>query len=151
MSGAPLPMNTNPEFSLRSGANDASALQVLIVEDDRSVREPLLAFVRREGFVTEAVADGAAALAVVGVKRPELVILDLLMPVMDGYEFMELLARQMGRWRPRIIVLSGSDRLDLAQARFDADAYIRKPFDPDRLRAALRRLVRPARTPSIDR
>jgi CheY-like chemotaxis protein len=136
-------MNTDPALGRYTLARDATSLQVLIVEDDKTVRDPLLTLVRREGLVAEAVPDGASGLAVVGVKRPAVVILDLLMPVMDGYEFMELLARQMGRWRPRIIVLSGADRLDLVQARFDADAYIRKPFDPDRLRAALRRLVRP--------
>jgi len=127
----------------RAEAPDDRSLQVLIVEDYQPAREALLAFVHREGFRAEAVADGASGLAVVAVKRPELVILDLKMPVMDGYEFMERLSRELGRGRPKVLVLTGESRLDLAQVRVGADAYVHKSGDPERLRAALRRLVRP--------
>src|SRR5689334_18393712 len=99
------------------------SVQVLLVEDDDHVRTALARFVRREGYSVEAVPDGASALGLLAVKQPQVIILDLIMPVMDGYEFMERLALQMGRWRPRIIVLSASERLDLVAARFDADAY----------------------------
>ena len=128
-----------------AGGREDQPLQVLIVEDDQLMRDGLLSFIRREGLRAEAVPDGAAGLAVVVVKRPEVVVLDLAMPIMDGYQFMEQLAREMGRGRPKVLVLSGSDRLHLAEARLGADAYIQKPFDPERLRAALRRLVRPVR------
>ena len=132
-------------FHAESTERDDQPLQVLIVEDDQLVRDGLLSFIRRLGLRVEAVADGAAGLAVVVVKRPEVVVLDLLMPIMDGFQFMEQLAREMGRGRPKVLVLSGSDRLHLAEARLGADAYIQKPFDPERLSAALRRLVRPVR------
>jgi CheY-like chemotaxis protein len=135
-----------PDISSRLDRSEP--LQVLVVEDDESVRNVVMRFVRREGYSVEGVEDGASALGLVAVKRPEAIILDLKMPVMDGYEFMERLALEMGRWRPRIIVLSASERLDLVRARFDADAYIQKPFDPERMRAALRRLVRPVVRPT---
>jgi CheY-like chemotaxis protein len=129
----------------RENRAHATPLQVLIVEDDLPLQRALLTFVRSEGLACEAVEDGASALAVVEQKSPEVVVLDLIMPVMDGYEFMERLVRQNGRGRPKVIVLSAKERLDLAQARLGAEAYLPKPFDPDRMRAALRRLVRPVR------
>ena len=58
---------------------------------------------------------------------------------------MERLVLQVGGGRPKVIVLSGRERLSLAQARLDAEAYLQKPLDPERMRAALQRLVLPAR------
>jgi DNA-binding response OmpR family regulator len=133
----------------RNSDRDDKNLQILIVEDEQHVREALVAFARHEGYRAEAVSDGLSGLAVVEVKRPQVVILDLRMPIMDGFEFMERLADQMGCWRPKILLLTAVDRLDLVQIRAGADAYIQKPFDPERLRAALRRLVRPERRLAI--
>jgi two-component system response regulator (stage 0 sporulation protein A) len=74
-------------------------------------------------------------------RQPDIIILDLVLPRMDGYEFMEALAQRFGRGRPKVIVLSAAERLDLARVRLGADAYIAKPFDVERLRAALSRLA----------
>lgn len=128
-----------------AGRNDEERPHLLVVEDDTILLASLCTFVRREGYSVQGVTNGASALAEVSVRRPDIIVLDLAMPVMDGYEFMERLTSQLGRGRPKVVVLSGSDRLDLAQARLGADAYIAKPFDPDRMRAALHRLAVPSR------
>ena len=81
-------MNTNEhdEAPLSARNNrEEGRLQVLVIEDDKPVRDSILAFVRKEGFRAEAVADSASGLAVVELKSPEVVILDLAMPVMYGF------------------------------------------------------------------
>lgn len=132
-----------PAAHLRRSPLEAGPLQVLVVDDDVPIQKALLAFLRGEGLRGEAVSDGASALAVVELRQPEVVLLDTLMPVMDGFEFMERL-RTRTTGRPKVIVVSAAERLDLVQARMGADACIPQPFDPERLRAALRRFVRPA-------
>lgn len=116
---------------------------VLIVEDELPLRRAIAAFVSAEGWTVEEAGDGEEAVAAVARSRPDVVLLDLVLPRMDGYEFMGELARRYGRGRPPVIVLSAAERLDLARARLGAEAYIAKPFDPDRLRAALARLSLP--------
>jgi CheY-like chemotaxis protein len=132
---------SEPDSSLDSGEDEQT--RVLVVEDDEMLMKTLCMFARHEGYSAEGVTNGAAALQAVAIRRPDIVVLDLLLPVMDGYELMERLTAQLGRGRPRVIVLSATDRLDLAQARLGAEAYIAKPFDPERLRAALRRVAVP--------
>jgi CheY-like chemotaxis protein len=120
--------------------------RVLIIEDDELLRATLCAFARREGYSVVGVDNGAAGLAEVAIRRPGIVVLDLELPVMDGYAFMEHLTARLGRGAPRVVVLSGTaHRMDLAHARLGADAYISKPFDAERLRAALLRLAVPGR------
>lgn len=116
-------------------------MHVLVIEDDRPLRDALCIFCGREGYSAEGVGDGEAALEALGRRRPDIIILDLVLPKMDGYKFMELLAARQGRGRPKVVVLSAAERLDLARVRLGADAYIAKPFDVERLRAALSRLA----------
>ncbi len=113
---------------------------MLVVEDDRGLREALVLFVQDEGFLAEAAEDGVEGLFSLEWRPADVIILDLALPRMDGYEFMEALALRFGRGRPKVIVLSGAERLDLARARLGAEAYLSKPFDVERLRAALARL-----------
>jgi CheY-like chemotaxis protein len=133
----------NASASTLDGASDAP--RVLIVEDDELTRTALSLLARREGYEIRAVANGAAALIEARTFRPDIILLDLYMPVMDGFEFMERLTAEVGRGRTKVIVLSAADRLDLVHVRLGADAYISKPFDAERLRAALTRLAIQAR------
>lgn len=115
--------------------------RVLIVEDDAPFRRALAGFIRAEGFEVEEVGDGEAALAAVSERRPDIIVLDLVLPKLDGYQVMEALAARYGRGRPRVLVMSAAERLNLARVRMDADAYLAKPFHTDRMRAALDRLA----------
>jgi DNA-binding response OmpR family regulator len=130
-------------ISEENRADGGCCPHVLVVEDDRPLREALCTFVSREGYEATGACDGVAALEALTARRPDIIILDLVLPRMDGYQFMEALALRFGRGRPRVLVLSAAERLDLARARLGAEAYIAKPFDIERLRAALLRLARP--------
>ena len=109
-----------------------SAPTVLIVEDDPDTREMLGKFLELEGFLVESAANGQQALEKLeaGV-RPRVIVLDLMMPVMDGWEFRR---RQLKDERiatiPTIVVsAAGRDRM----AQVTADAYLAKPIDMDEL------------------
>jgi CheY-like chemotaxis protein len=78
---------------------------VLVVEDDAATRELLRRMLEREGWVVREAAHGRAALAQVAERRPDLILLDLMMPEMDGFQFLEAL-RTQAAWRaiPIIVV-----------------------------------------------
>lgn len=134
---------TGAQRDTATGPGAVDGPHVLVVEDDRALREALVAFVRREGYSAQGAGDGEEGLAALDTRQPDVIILDLVLPRMDGYEFMEALAQRFGRGRPKVVVVSAAERLDLARVRLGADAYIAKPFDVERLRAALLRLTVP--------
>lgn len=127
-------------------------LRVLVVDDDELLVGGLLALLEAEGFDAEGALTAEAGLERIAERRPDIVLLDLMLPRMSGYQFMEALVTRCGRSRPKVIVMSAAHRLDLARARLGAEGYIAKPAEPDRLRAALRRVALPlyrARTRSL--
>jgi CheY-like chemotaxis protein len=88
---------------------EASCPPVLLVEDDAPTRDMLCAMLRKEGWEVVEAANGRAALQCVTERRPRLVLLDLMMPEMDGFEFAHRL-RQNPEWRDiPIIVLTAKD------------------------------------------
>ena len=115
---------------------------VLIVDDERALRQALSINLRARDYDVTAVADGAAALAAAATQPPDVVILDLGLPDIDGTEVIEGLR---GWTRAPIIVLSARTAQSDKVVALDigADDYITKPFGMDellaRLRAALRR------------
>lgn len=133
-------MNVSAEVE-RSGER----LHVLVVDDDQALMTGLVGLVADEGFSVEGALSAEEGLERVAARRPDIVLLDLVLPRMSGYQFMEALVTVCGRSRPKVVVLSAAERLDLARTRLGAEAYLAKPADPDRLRAALRRLSLPLR------
>ncbi len=115
---------------------------VLVVEDELSARDLLVAILEDDGYKVCAVVDGSAALAVAGTFRPDLALLDGGLPGIDGAEVARRL-RQAGDLP--IIFVTGADSADDIRSGFKmgADDYIVKPFDPEelswRVRAVLRR------------
>ena len=115
---------------------------ILLVEDDPSIREITELGLRRAGFRVVTAADGTAGLARFRTERPDLVLLDVMLPGLDGLE----VARQIRRdsTTPIVMLTARSDTLDVVVGlEAGADDYIRKPFElPElvaRVRAALRR------------
>ncbi len=104
---------------------------VLVVDDEPDIVEFLTTVLRDEGYSTEAAADGMEAVAMIEAIKPALVILDLMMPRMTGFEVLDAIRERGSNARPSIIVLSAKsthhDILD-ALAR-GADDFIPKPFD----------------------
>ncbi|OLZ74646.1 DNA-binding response regulator [Streptomyces sp. IMTB 2501] len=122
----------------------AGAARVLVVDDDPEVRAALEDGLALEGFTVRGAADGHAALAAVADWEPDALVLDVMMPVVDGLAVCRQL-RALGDRTP-VLVLTAldavSDRVDGLDA--GADDYLVKPFALDELAARLRALLRRA-------
>ena len=111
-----------------AAAND---IHVLVVDDQEAIRETLQVALDDEGFSVECAANGREALAVIERWKPCVILLDLMMPVMDGWAFCEEQKRTGDR--TPIVLLSAAGGLDEHQRALGAAAAIAKPFDIDRL------------------
>lgn len=123
------------------------AERILIVDDEPSIVAPLEFLMRREGWEVEVAADGVAALEAVARAPPALVVLDVMLPRMNGFEVCERL-RAEPRWRGvRILMLSarGRDQEIQKGLGLGADAYVTKPFSTRDLVARIRGLLEGAR------
>jgi two-component system, OmpR family, response regulator MprA len=126
---------------MENGVGEGGAT-VLVVEDDLGVRESLEAALRFDGYEVEAVDDGDAALSRVAVVEPDLVVLDVMMPRVDGLTVCRML-RQRG-FRTPILMLTARHEVSDRVAGLDAgaDDYLVKPFALDELLARVRALLR---------
>jgi two-component system KDP operon response regulator KdpE len=123
-------------------------IRILCVEDDAQMRAFLLAQLKARGFYAQAVRDGAQAVDVAAIFQPQLVLLDLALPSLDGLAFL----RQLREWsNAPVIVLSAHDEEPVKIKALDqgADDYLTKPFSLNellaRIRVALRRADETAR------
>ena len=115
---------------------------VVVVEDEPAIAEVLEGYLRREGFRTERAADGEAALRLLRAARPDLVLLDVMLPKLDGFTVLRRV-RETGD-TPVIMVTARLEDVDkLVGLRMGADDYVVKPFSPpevvERVKAVLRR------------
>ncbi len=107
--------------------------RVLIVDDEPDILLMLRVNFETEGFETILASDGATALRRIKEDNPDIVLLDIMMPILDGWAVLQECSKL--EQAPRIIVLSakaGSDDISRAQ-KLGADEYVTKPFDPDQL------------------
>jgi two-component system, OmpR family, alkaline phosphatase synthesis response regulator PhoP len=119
---------------------------VLIVEDDRDIAELLQRYLTRAGHETAALGDGAEALSAVRARRPDLLILDLMLPGLDGLEVCRALRQDAASASIPIIMLTArSEEADrVAGLELGADDYVTKPFSPRELVARVGALLRRA-------
>src|SRR5882672_10378390 len=105
---------------------------VLVVDDDPDILQTLALCLSTEGYRVLMASNGKEALEVLGREKPACILLDLMMPVMDGWQFVaELDSRG---WRKAPILILSADRAVQGHAtRLHADAYLAKPFDLDEL------------------
>ncbi len=120
------------------------ALRVLVVDDDEQIRRALRTSLRAQGYDVVETPDGAAALTVAMTAEPDLVILDLGLPDIDGTE---VIRRLRAHSQVPVIVLSVRDSQEQKVAAFDlgADDYVTKPFGIDELLARMRAVTRRSR------
>jgi DNA-binding response OmpR family regulator len=122
-----------------------SETRVLVVDDEPIVREVLSRYLAREGFDVEAAEDGERALSAVERARPDVVILDLMLPRVDGLEVFRRMREAMAAPLPAVIMLTakGEETDRIVGLELGADDYVTKPFSPRevvaRVRAVLRR------------
>jgi DNA-binding response OmpR family regulator len=119
------------------------ALHVLVVDDDPNVADVVVRYLQREGFTTDVARDGHAALDRALNAPPDLVVLDLMLPGIDGYRVLQAI-RGGGSRVPVLILSARGEEADKVRGfRLDADQYVTKPFGLlellERIRSLLRR------------
>ena len=118
--------------------------KLLVVDDEVAITDRLAPFLSRSGFDVRIAADGEAALEEIVSYTPDLIILDVLMPRMDGREVLRQL-RKVGDWTPVILLTQVGESGERALALMEgADDYINKPFDPNELAARIQAVLRRA-------
>ena len=119
--------------------------RVLLADDETAITGNLAPFLERSGFATSVVSDGQAALDQAHAIVPDLIILDVLMPYLDGREVLRRL-RHDGNWTPIILLTQVGEASERALALEEgADDYLNKPFDPHELVARIHSVLRRAR------
>ena len=123
-----------------------SGERVLVVDDEPQIRRALRTGLLGHGYEVEVAEDGESALAMLAARLPDLVVLDLMMPGLDGFEVL----RQTRGWsKVPVIVLSarGEERAKVEALDLGADDYLTKPFGMEELLARVRAVLRRAGAP----
>ncbi|WP_424447291.1 MtrAB system response regulator MtrA [Microbacterium arborescens] len=117
--------------------------RILVVDDDTALAEMIGIVLRTEGFDTVFCADGAAAVEAWRTEKPDLILLDLMLPGVDGIEICTRVRAESGV--PIIMLTARTDTADVVRGlESGADDYIVKPFNPKELVARIRTRLRPA-------
>ncbi|MDF2714875.1 MAG: heme transporter CcmC [Paenibacillus sp.] len=115
--------------------------KILIVDDDLAIRKLIKAFLQQEGFATFEAANGQEALDVLGNVKIDLIVLDIMMPVMDGWDFCRDLKKTMDV--PIIMVTAKGEIAErLKGFQLGTDDYMVKPFDPMELVMRVKALLK---------
>ena len=123
--------------------------RVLVVDDDTALAEMLGIVLRAEGFEPVFCADGDQALAIFRDAKPDIVLLDVMLPGRDGVDVCRAIRAESGV--PIVMLTARTDTLDVvAGLENGADDYIHKPFKPKELVARLRARLRPAAQPLVE-
>lgn len=117
-------------------------LKVLVADDEPALRKLLKTNMELEGYETIEASNGAEVLECVERDNPDIILLDIMMPVMDGWEVMTALASNP-EYEQKVILVSAkaSDDAQLQGWELGADEYITKPFDLDALLARVREVA----------
>jgi two-component system OmpR family response regulator len=130
----------------RAMEEDQAQEHILVVDDDPGIRDVVSEFLSRHGFSVDTAADGREMERAMGRRRPELVVLDLMLPGEDGLAICRRLARPDG---PAVIMLSamGEETDRIVGLELGADDYLAKPCNPRELLARVRAVMRRRREP----
>jgi DNA-binding response OmpR family regulator len=124
---------------------------VLVVEDDPDIAQLLVHYLGKAGFTAETLSGGREALVAVAARPPDLLVLDLMLPQVDGLEICRIIRSNDAIADLPIIMLTAraeeSDRI--VGLELGADDYLAKPFSPNELVARVRALLRRAKRASI--
>jgi two-component system response regulator MprA len=131
-------------YWLLTARREDRAMRILVVEDERAVRDALERVLRTDGYQVDLAEDGGAALSALAAREADAVVLDVVLPVIDGLEVCRRL-RADGDRVP-VLMVTARDAISDRVAGLDAgaDDYLVKPFSIDELRARVRALLRRA-------
>lgn len=115
--------------------------KIMVIEDERKIADAIAYALRREGYTVEVVVHGAAAMERLYAFRPDAIILDVMLPGMDGYD---ILKKLQDKGRIGVIMLTAKEDIvnKILGLELGADDYITKPFDMRELLARLKSLLR---------
>ena len=141
--------SASPIIGRVAGSADTHG-SVLIVEDEPMIAEVVARYLDRAGYDTRTAHDGPAAVAAASSSRPDLVVLDVMLPGFDGLEVMRRLHRDLDGRVPVILLTAKGEQADrLAGLRSGADDYIVKPFAPAELVARVDAVLRRTREDDV--
>jgi CheY-like chemotaxis protein len=112
---------------------------VLVVEDDIALRRVIELVLEARGYIVGQARHGGVALELMADSRPDVVVADLKMPVMDGYELLQRMDQEPTLQHIPVILLTGN--LEAGRSALGADAVLVKPFEPAELVATIERLT----------
>jgi CheY-like chemotaxis protein len=118
-------------------------LRVLLVDDDPEILEATGQVLREWGYAVDAAPDGASALELARKAKPDLMLIDLLMPIMDGWTLIERLRAEKVATGVPVVVFSADPQLRSSTGKPQVDAALSKPFDLEELQDVVERLVSP--------
>jgi CheY-like chemotaxis protein len=110
-------------------------MSILIVDDDAGIRQLVTLFLEHKGYQAASVANGQEALSHLRHSQPELILLDLMMPVMDGAEFRQAQQQDPQLSSIPVVVMSAAENIEAQAPQLTADSYLPKPIDFDALSA----------------
>jgi len=120
---------------------------ILIVEDETEIRDLLVHYLRREGFRPLVARDGEEGLSMARSEKPDLILLDILLPKMDGLELLRTIRadREISRTPVAMLTAKGEETDRIVGLELGADDYIPKPFSPREVVARIKAIFRRAR------
>ena len=129
---------------------DVTKPRILVVEDDPDLRTILKLQLISEGFEVIETTNGAEGFAALQTDTPDCVILDLMMPVMDGFGFLKRVRSIIAMTNVPILILTASEdeRNKVRGFQYQADSYMKKPYDLGELTNEVRRLLSTVNNPS---
>ncbi|HEY2980036.1 MAG TPA: response regulator, partial [Anaerolineales bacterium] len=117
---------------------------ILVVEDETALRETLAYNLQKEGYTVEVAGDGRKALDAARALRPDLLVLDIMLPELDGFEVCRILRKEMNT--PILMLTARDDEIDrVVGLEVGADDYLTKPFSMRELIARVKAQLRRAR------
>jgi DNA-binding response OmpR family regulator len=124
-----------------------TSADVLVVDDDPTVSEVVAAYLRRSGHKVRLAADGPSAVAAATARRPDLIVLDLMLPGFDGFEVYRRI-RHLGPVPVIMLTARGEESDRILGLELGADDYVTKPFSPRELTLRANSVLRRARQPA---
>lgn len=128
-------------------------MKILVVEDDKEIQELIAYFLIKEGYEVDTADDGLEGLRLLKEKRHQLVVLDLMLPNLDGKNFTKIVKGISSEYgKPIIIMLTAKTDIEdvLEGLEIGADDYMKKPFDPRELVLRIKRFFKDEREEKIE-